>query len=160
MPIHKPVLEALRTGPVRRNLFGEVDHEQMKKDHEDLLQDDLKDKTCRWGFDFVGDVPLENNNFQWEAVPEDQVPALYRPSVVRQGVAGKLGAVMENLEEETEDDFESASCTSEKCSVAAQNVERMSETKQKDTVKRKQTNITDYYPAKRRAVKTARKSGQ
>ncbi|XP_023685125.1 cyclin-dependent kinase inhibitor 1 isoform X2 [Paramormyrops kingsleyae] len=154
MPINKPVLEALRTGPVRRNLFGQVDHEQMKKDHEDLLQDDLKDKTCRWGFDFVGDVPLENHDFQWVALPEDQVPALYRPSVVRQGMARKLGAVMENLEEEAEDDFESTSRT------AAQNVERMPETKQKYAVKRKQTNITDYYQAKRRAVKTPRKSGQ
>lgn len=142
MPIHKPVLEALRTGPVRRNLFGQVDHEQMKKDHEDLLQNDLQDKICRWGFDFVGDVPLENHDFQWVALPEDQVPALYHPSVVRQGMARKLGAVMENLEEEAEEDFESTSRTSEKCSLAAQNAERMPETKQKYAVKRKQTNIT------------------
>ncbi|KAK1152836.1 cyclin-dependent kinase inhibitor 1 [Acipenser oxyrinchus oxyrinchus] len=109
--------------PVCRSLFGPVDREQLRVEFQESMRKTLEEATCKWSFDFVNESPLQGGDFQWEGVPGNKVPALYRPCMVR---AGRQGA----------------QCVKERGS------------------KRKQTNITDFYPSKRRRVQSVRKLDQ
>ncbi|XP_028855092.1 cyclin-dependent kinase inhibitor 1 isoform X2 [Denticeps clupeoides] len=140
MSFHQRVLRSLGNGPVRRNLFGPVDREQLQLDYHRSLRKDLEDASRRWGFDFLTDTPLEGGDFQWEGVLGTKVPQLYRCDMPREDVLGYSGK--ENVSHALD---QSQERTPEKCSRS---------------LKRKQTNITDFYQAKRRVVATPRKSGQ
>lgn len=66
--------------PVRRSLFGPVDHEQSMQ----FLQRELKSisdsQRAKWNFDFTSGEPLndDNGNFEWQPVrSEDAVPVAY-----------------------------------------------------------------------------------
>ncbi|KPP65971.1 cyclin-dependent kinase inhibitor 1-like [Scleropages formosus] len=142
MPIEKRVLAALRSGSTRRILFGPVDHEGLRRDHQKLLRDDLEDASRRWGFDFLTDTPIEGSDFQWESVPVAKVPVLYRPSTVSVGEPQRLGAAPKPAVESVQRSRETVSCISESCNILSQNVESVPEVKQGHAVKRKQTNIT------------------
>lgn len=132
------ILRALGNGPTRRNLFGPVDREQLHLEYRDALRKDLEDASRRWSFDFVSERPLEGGDFQWEGVSGVRVPVLYRCCES----AGK----------------ENAPRTPERFSPVPQDVEKTPE--KRAELKRKQTNITDFYQAKKRQVATPRKSGQ
>ncbi|XP_073523313.1 uncharacterized protein [Phyllobates terribilis] len=54
---------------VRRNLFGEVDHEQLKKDFDTNMSDDLEKAQLKWNFDFKKEIPLEGK-YEWVRVEE------------------------------------------------------------------------------------------
>lgn len=45
--------------PVRRNLFGPVDHEKLAKDIKDEMDSIMVEKKRKWGFDFELDRPCE-----------------------------------------------------------------------------------------------------
>ncbi|KAL4658547.1 cyclin-dependent kinase inhibitor 1-like isoform X1 [Arapaima gigas] len=160
MPIDKRVLEALKGGSAQRRLFGPVDHEKLQRDHRKLLWADLQDASRRWGFNFLTDTPLEGSDFQWESVPVVKMPALYHPSIISIGELQNLRAAPEPEADDTQRSKEPVPCIPERCSIMSQNLENMPEARQNHGVKRKQTNITDFYQAKRRAVSTPRKSGQ
>ncbi|XP_039891027.1 cyclin-dependent kinase inhibitor 1D isoform X1 [Simochromis diagramma] len=73
----------LKAGPVRKNLFGPVDHQQLQQDFQRLLCMSVEVANKRWNFDFQSDVPLEGSNIQWEALRCQDVPAFYRSCTVR-----------------------------------------------------------------------------
>ncbi|XP_069801635.1 cyclin-dependent kinase inhibitor 1 [Dendropsophus ebraccatus] len=54
---------------VRRSLFGEVDHEQLKKDYEAAMSSTLEEAKRTWNFDFVNETPLKGD-YVWERVED------------------------------------------------------------------------------------------
>ncbi|XP_049422626.1 cyclin-dependent kinase inhibitor 1D isoform X2 [Epinephelus fuscoguttatus] len=73
----------LKVGPVRRNLFGPVDHQQLQKDFERLLCMNMEAAKKRWNFDFQSEMPGEGSNIEWEELRYQDVPAFYRSCTVR-----------------------------------------------------------------------------
>ncbi|KAM6927841.1 cyclin-dependent kinase inhibitor 1 [Xenentodon cancila] len=160
MSTHTRILSTReRKGPVRRNLFGPVDREQLHLEYQAALHKDLQEASQRWGFDFISDKPLESSDFKWEGVPGTKVPLLYRsntpgvePSdgkrVAVRMVTGRGKGV-----EPPQSEKENIPHTPEECGINLKSLQRTPE-------KRKQTNITDFYQAKRRVVWMPRKSGE
>uniref|UniRef100_A0A1A8BHB8 Cyclin-dependent kinase inhibitor domain-containing protein n=1 Tax=Nothobranchius kadleci TaxID=1051664 RepID=A0A1A8BHB8_NOTKA len=73
----------LKVGPVRRNLFGPVDHEQLQQDFQRLLHMTVEVASKRWGFDFQEDRPGEGADMEWVELECKDVPKFYRSRVVR-----------------------------------------------------------------------------
>ncbi|XP_028261935.1 cyclin-dependent kinase inhibitor 1 isoform X2 [Parambassis ranga] len=159
------ILSTLANGQARRNLFGPVDREQLQVEYQAALRKDLEEASQRWGFDFISDKPLESSDFQWEGVPGTRVPLLYRTCMLGQAegqrapgtaaVIPKRGRV-----ELPQSDKENIPRTPERCVLNMENWEKTPERRESAGVKRKQTNITDFYQAKRRVVGMPRKSGE
>ncbi|XP_026103421.1 cyclin-dependent kinase inhibitor 1-like [Carassius auratus] len=141
MAMDKRILQSLGNSRTRRNLFGPVDHEQLQLEYLDALRKDLEEASRRWSFDFLSETPLEGGDFLWEGVSEEKLPVLYRGSREVQP-RGK-----ENILR-----------IPKRFSTVPQDVEKTPE--KRSELKRKQTNITDFYQAKKRQVATPRKSGQ
>ncbi|XP_030633740.1 LOW QUALITY PROTEIN: cyclin-dependent kinase inhibitor 1 [Chanos chanos] len=166
MSSFKRILKSLGNGPTRRNLFGPVDREQFAaRNTNNALQKDLEEASNRWGFDFVTEKPLEGGDFQWEGVPDVKVPALYRSCMVGdlprvRGAESTSAAalVMEVSPGPSHNGKENIPCTLERYGDSHWGLEKTPEKRNK--LKRKQTNITDFYQAKRRVVATPRKTGQ
>lgn len=74
----------LKVGPVRRNLFGPVDHQQLQHDFQRLLCMSVEVANKRWNFDFQSDVPGQASNMEWEELRCQDVPTFYRSCTVRQ----------------------------------------------------------------------------
>ncbi|XP_034143020.1 cyclin-dependent kinase inhibitor 1 [Esox lucius] len=149
------VLTYLGESSARRNLFGPVDHEQLQQEYQDALNRDLEAACYRWGFDFRSEKPLAQGHFQWDGVPEAGVPLLYRP-------ADSAGLVWVGL---SHCGRENISCTPVKYRGNCHNLEETPEKEEnknsnENGLKRKQTNLTDFYQSKKRVVGTPRKSGQ
>ncbi|KAJ7999105.1 hypothetical protein DPEC_G00211960 [Dallia pectoralis] len=164
---HKSILNSVRKSPARRNLFGSVDHEQLKQEYQDTLSRDLKVACQRWGFDFRSDKPLAEGDFQWEMVPKSDVPLVYCPDVVGQGEeAQRVGGQEDSAEMVWVGrpcDRENIYCTPDKYRVSPHNLEKTldkEENVNENCLKRKQTNLTDFYQAQKRVVGMPRKSGQ
>lgn len=146
MATQKRVLSTLGNGPVRRNLFGPVDPDQLQVEYQAALQKDLEEASTRWGFDFILDKPLENSDFKWEGVPGNKVPLLYRSCMLNVGhseraaeaaVPPKRGRV-----EPSQSEKENIPCLLERCPINVENLEKTPEKRESTGVKRKQTNIT------------------
>nr|XP_046234846.1 cyclin-dependent kinase inhibitor 1D isoform X2 [Scatophagus argus] len=73
----------LKVGPVRRNLFGPVDHQQLQQDFERLLCMSVEVANKRWNFDFQSEKPGKGSNIEWEELRCQDVPAFYRSCTVR-----------------------------------------------------------------------------
>ncbi|KAM9845900.1 cyclin-dependent kinase inhibitor 1D isoform 2-T2 [Aulostomus maculatus] len=73
----------LKVGPVRRNLFGPVDHQQLQQDFQRLLCMSVEVANKRWNFDFESDVPKQGPNIEWEELRYQDVPMFYRSCTVR-----------------------------------------------------------------------------
>lgn len=58
-----------------KNLFGPVDHEELKKDLKGRLQEMEEAASARWNFDFSNHKPLPNGRYNWQAV--DDSPIFY-----------------------------------------------------------------------------------
>ncbi|XP_044021858.1 cyclin-dependent kinase inhibitor 1 isoform X2 [Siniperca chuatsi] len=158
MAAHQRIL----SGPARRNLFGPVDREELQTEYQAALRKDLEEASQRWGFDFISDKPLESSNFQWEGIPGAKVPLLYRSCMLglgqadgRRAVTPKGGRVGSPQSEK-----ENTPCTPERCALNLENLEKTPERREITGLKRKQTNITDFYQTKRRVVWMPRKSGE
>ncbi|KAM3877770.1 cyclin-dependent kinase inhibitor 1 [Diretmus argenteus] len=166
MATHKLILSTQRSGPTRRNLFGPVDREQLQAEYRAALRKDLEDASRRWGFDFVSEKPLEGGDFQWEGVPAIKVPLLYRSCMLELGqIEGQraAGATVDPWGARARpslSDKENIPHTLERCALDLDDWEKTPEKGQNTSLKRKQTNITDFYQAKRRVVFMPRKSGQ
>lgn len=157
MASHKPILTRRANGPVRRNLFGPVDSKQLQVEYRAAIRKDLEEASQRWGYDFISDKPLASSEFQWEGLPGTKVPVIYRPCLLGVGKAaghpkgGRLALQREkeNIPENPDD-----------CVGNLKNGERTPKKESSPGLKRKQTNITDFYQAKRRMVMMPRKSGE
>ncbi|KAK3512960.1 hypothetical protein QTP70_033008 [Hemibagrus guttatus] len=133
-------------GSARRCLFGAVDHEELRRDYTLLMRAELEDASRRWSFDFTTDKPQVGGDFEWVGLPEAQVPFLYREGTVGAEPRPKGAGPESDLEKED-------------IHKAPERHDGNTHSAEKHTLKRKQTNITDFYQAKRRVV-TTRKSGQ
>ncbi|XP_071376855.1 cyclin-dependent kinase inhibitor 1 isoform X2 [Centroberyx affinis] len=166
MATHKRILSVLGNGPTRRNLFGPVDREQLQAEYQAALRKDLEDASHRWGFDFVSEKPLEGGDFQWEGVPGTKVPLLYRPCMLGLGQVGGQRATGARVNRSRarvgppQSEKENIPRTPERRVLNLENLEKTPERGDNARLKRKQTNITDFYQAKKRVVWVPRKSGQ
>jgi len=153
MASHKQILRSLgNNGPIKRTLFGPfgpMDREQLQLDYQAALRKDLEDASRRWGFDFFSEKPLDGGDFQWEEISATKVPHLYRSSTVGQGHLKRQRVV--EVAVNSSPQKESILRAPQRCVFNHKNLEKSPE-KEKDEngkLKRKQTNITDFYPAKR-----------
>ncbi|XP_067361662.1 cyclin-dependent kinase inhibitor 1 isoform X1 [Channa argus] len=166
MATHGRILSVLKKGPARRNLFGPVDREQLQVEYQNALQKDLEEASQRWGFDFILDKPLESSDFQWEGISGTKVPLLYRSHVLYRGdakgqrVAEATVNPTQGRAETSQSEKENVPHTPERCLLNLENLEKTPEKGENAGVKRKQTNLTDFYQAKRRVVWMPRKSGE
>lgn len=65
-----------------RNLFGPVDHEQLQRDFEDKIKQQLEEAQQRWNFNFETETPLEGP-FKWERILVAEQPPQEAHSLVR-----------------------------------------------------------------------------
>lgn len=142
MASHKHILGTLGNGPVRRNLFGPVDRDQLQVEYQAALRKDLEDASIRWGFDFIYDKPMENSDFLWEGVPGSKVPPLYRsctldPKQPKRAAEPKVSRVSASSNEK-----ENIPCSPERCPLDMGSLEKTPEKRESMGLKRKQTNIT------------------
>lgn len=157
------ILTSLRSSRTRRNLFGPLDHAQLKLEYQNNLSKDREEASHRWGFDFLSGKPLHDADFQWEGVPDTTVPYLYRPCIVGR-VDGQTVRMVEASKGGVQADpsksgKEKIPCTNKRYTVNPQNLEKIPEMEGNEKLKRNQTIITDFYQAKRRAVETPQKLG-
>ncbi|XP_051977728.1 cyclin-dependent kinase inhibitor 1-like isoform X2 [Xyrauchen texanus] len=157
MSSHKRILRALGNGSTRRSLFGPVDHEQLQAEYRDALRKDLEDATRRWSFDFISEKPLEGGDFQWEGVSRVRVPVLYRSCQTEELSRPRGESSCDGLTDPTGVGKENIPKTPEQFVSVPQDMEKTPD--KNGALKRKQTNITDFYQAKKRLVDTPRKSG-
>ncbi|KAM6895246.1 cyclin-dependent kinase inhibitor 1D [Xenentodon cancila] len=73
----------LKVGPVRRNLFGSVNHQQLQQDFQRLLCMSVEEANKRWNFDFQSDSPGEGSSVEWMELRRQDVPAFYHSCMVR-----------------------------------------------------------------------------
>lgn len=69
-----------------RNLFGSVDHEELKKDLKGHLREMEEAASAKWGFDFANHTPLANGRLKWELVDSRDVPDFYTRQPRKKGV--------------------------------------------------------------------------
>lgn len=127
------------------------------------MRKDLEEASSRWGFDFILDKPLESSDFQWEGIPGAKVPLLYRSCMLDQGrvecqrVAKEVVTPKGGRGGPPQSEKENIPCSPERYAL---DLEKTPEKRENTGLKRKQTNITDFYQAKRRVVWMPRKSGE
>lgn len=68
-----------RRESVCRNLFGAVDHEQLRRDLKQRLREITEQDSRRWNFNFQTDTPM-CGRFQWEEIPSDCAASIYQES--------------------------------------------------------------------------------
>ncbi|XP_034381838.1 cyclin-dependent kinase inhibitor 1D [Cyclopterus lumpus] len=74
--------EVQKLKPVRRSLFGPVDHQQLKQDFQRLLSRNLEVAQKRWNFDFQHEKPGEGSDIEWEELRYQEAPTFYRSCTV------------------------------------------------------------------------------
>ncbi|XP_038562908.1 cyclin-dependent kinase inhibitor 1Bb [Micropterus salmoides] len=60
-----------------RNLFGSVDHEELKRDLKGHFREMEEAASAKWGFDFANHTPRVNGRLEWELVDYRDVPSFY-----------------------------------------------------------------------------------
>ncbi|XP_062317039.1 cyclin dependent kinase inhibitor 1Bb [Osmerus eperlanus] len=60
-----------------RNLFGPVDHEELRENLKGHLQEIEEASSAKWNFDFAKHMPLVNGKFEWELVDCNDLPNFY-----------------------------------------------------------------------------------
>ncbi|XP_066559150.1 cyclin-dependent kinase inhibitor 1 isoform X2 [Amia ocellicauda] len=151
------------TRAVRRSLFGRADPAQLQAECAAALRQELEASSRRWGFDFLNETPLQGGQFQWECVSGAKVPALYRSCMLSCRGQGALprpehGAGKENMPHTRKKNATHPVQESTPQKRLAPSLAPCQAPSQ--ALKRKQTNITDFYQTKKRVVATPRKSGQ
>ncbi|XP_022053383.1 cyclin-dependent kinase inhibitor 1D isoform X1 [Acanthochromis polyacanthus] len=143
----------LKVGPVRRNLFGPVDHQQLQKDFQRLLCMSVEVANKRWNFDFQSDVPGKGSSMEWEALRCQDVPVFYRSCMVQPVVRpaaettkGKRWASSSSSEGSPESSSSSGS-GDEYLEVTTRGCYRLQR-----PGKRRQAAITDFFKVKKRKL--------
>ncbi|XP_052646288.1 cyclin-dependent kinase inhibitor 1-like [Harpia harpyja] len=133
-----------KTTHARRNLFGPVDHEQLRRDFQHTLRDSVEGAQQKWNFDFLRDVPTEGL-LQWEELEGHDVPTFYHSCVVGdarrplQPLNRPLGRGGKSHH------FAQVMLTEKPKTSKKTGSKRISEGK-----KRRQASLTDHYSAKKR----------
>ncbi|XP_054044770.1 cyclin-dependent kinase inhibitor 1-like isoform X2 [Rissa tridactyla] len=136
-----------KTTHARRNLFGPVDHEQLRQDFQHMLRNNVEGAQQKWNFDFLWDMPAEGL-LQWEELEGHEVPAFYHSCMV-----GDAWRSLQRLNwplggEDKSHHFAQVALPEKPKTSKKTGGKRIVEGK-----KRRQMSFTDYYSAKRR-VKT------
>ncbi|XP_074907024.1 cyclin-dependent kinase inhibitor 1-like [Buteo buteo] len=136
-----------KTTRARRNLFGPVDHEQLRRDFQHMLCDSIEGAQQKWNFDFLQDVPTEGL-LQWEELEGHEVPTFYHSCVV-----GDARRPLQPLNQplgsgDKSHHFAQVTLTEKPKTSKKTGGKRISEGK-----RRRQTSQTDHYSAKQQ-VKT------
>ncbi|XP_071357642.1 cyclin-dependent kinase inhibitor 1D isoform X1 [Trachinotus anak] len=143
----------LKVGPVRRNLFGPVDHQQLQQDFQRLLCMNVEVANKRWNFDFQTDMPGEGSNIKWEELRCQDVPAFYRSCMVRPVVRAGVGAqkgtrrMSSSSGEGSPVSSSSSGSGDEYLEVTTRGCYRLQR-----SGKRRQSNITDFFKVKKRRL--------
>uniref|UniRef100_A0A670Y122 Cyclin-dependent kinase inhibitor domain-containing protein n=1 Tax=Pseudonaja textilis TaxID=8673 RepID=A0A670Y122_PSETE len=69
--------------PIRRNLFGPVDHDSLLQEFQSMMRSSLEQAKQRWNFDFFQEMPVVGL-LQWEELQGHEVPAFYHTHVARE----------------------------------------------------------------------------
>lgn len=147
---HPGSIEALRlkVGPVRRNLFGPVDHKQLQQDFQRVLHVGVEVANKRWNFDFQSDKPGPGPNIEWEELSCQEVPAFYRSCMVRpvRSGAGFKRRSSSSSEEDSPLSSSSSSSEEEYFEVTTRECYRL------PSGKRRQAVMTDFFKVKKRRL--------
>ncbi|KAM9335080.1 cyclin-dependent kinase inhibitor 1D isoform 2-T3 [Symphorus nematophorus] len=138
----------LKVGPVRRNLFGPVDHKQLQQDFERLLCMSVEVANKRWNFDFHSEMPGKGSNIEWEELRCQDVPAFYRSCTVRPVAPPQVKRRMSSSSGEGSPESSSSSGSGDEyLEVTTRGCYRL-----KWQGKRKQSAITDFFKVKKRKL--------
>uniref|UniRef100_A0A671VFT5 Cyclin-dependent kinase inhibitor 1-like n=2 Tax=Sparus aurata TaxID=8175 RepID=A0A671VFT5_SPAAU len=138
----------LKVGPVRRNLFGPVDHQQLQKDFERLLCMSVEVANKRWNFDFQSERPGEGSNIEWEELRCQDVPVFYRSCTVRPaGLPQNRRQISPSSGESSPRSSSSCGSGDEYLEVTTRGCYRL-----KRNGKRRQAAITDFFRVKKRKL--------
>ncbi|KAM3858743.1 cyclin-dependent kinase inhibitor 1D [Diretmus argenteus] len=137
----------LKVGPVRRNLFGPVDHRQLQEDFQRLLCMSVESANQRWNFDFQCDRPAQGSAVEWEELRCQDVPAFYRSCTVRRGVLGTKAPRRLSTSSGEGSPGSSSSSGDEYLEVTTRGCYRG-----QWPAKRSQRSITDFFKVKRRRL--------
>ncbi|XP_051976198.1 LOW QUALITY PROTEIN: uncharacterized protein cdkn1cb [Xyrauchen texanus] len=78
------ILPLLKRTSTCRNLFGPVDHDELKRELRSKLREMSERDQLRWNFNFSDGQPLDGD-LKWEGSPSEDCPALYRETAVSKG---------------------------------------------------------------------------
>uniref|UniRef100_A0A3Q3VW47 Cyclin-dependent kinase inhibitor domain-containing protein n=1 Tax=Mola mola TaxID=94237 RepID=A0A3Q3VW47_MOLML len=138
----------LKVGPVRRNLFGPVDHKQLQQDFERLLSLSVEVATKRWNFDFQNEKPVDGSSVEWEELKCQDVPTFYRSCMVRPVVRPPaLRRKSLSSDEGSQGSTSSSGSSDEYLEVTTRGYYRL-----KMRGKRRQSAITDFFKVKKRKL--------
>ncbi|XP_071389742.1 cyclin-dependent kinase inhibitor 1D [Centroberyx affinis] len=146
----------LKVGPVRRNLFGPVDHRQLQRDFQRLLCMSVEVANKRWNFDFQSDRPAQGSAVEWEELRCQDVPAFYRSCTVRRAVR-PAGGTMKTKAPRRPSPSSGGSSPSSKSSSSGSGDEYLEVTTKgcyrlQRLGKRRQPSITDFFKVKKRRL--------
>lgn len=147
--LHLGGIEALKlkVGPVRRNLFGPVDHQQLQKDFERLLCMSVEVANKRWNFDFQSEMPGEGSSVEWEELRCQDVPAFYRSCTVKPVVRPLRRKRPSSSREGSSGSSSSSGSGDEYLEVTTRECYRV-----KLLSKRRQSSITDFFKVKKMRI--------
>ncbi|XP_047437019.1 cyclin-dependent kinase inhibitor 1Ca [Mugil cephalus] len=146
---------------VCRNLFGPVDHDQLRRDLKQKLNEIAEEDSRRWNFNFQREAPLPGR-FQWEEMPADCAAPFYQESAQPEDAA-HASDPSEEVIDRLSDGEESARADQENCSSVSNTrkhpVEvtpvRRKRTHSKSAAKlRNNARITDFFTKRRRTTET------
>ncbi|KAG9337325.1 hypothetical protein AGOR_G00251490 [Albula goreensis] len=70
-----------------RNLFGSVDHEELRRDLKGHLQEMEQASSAKYNFDFENHKPLPSGRYDWQLVDSKDLPEFYsRPLRSSKGI--------------------------------------------------------------------------
>ncbi|XP_020326897.1 cyclin-dependent kinase inhibitor 1-like isoform X1 [Oncorhynchus kisutch] len=156
-------------GPVRRNLFGPVDHEQLQQDFQRHLGMSVESANKRWDFDFnTGQPAAKGASVEWEEMKCQDVPAFYRSCVLMKPVIGIDGqrAGRENVRLARASSPGLSSCGEEYLEVTTresytiQRPEKKTASQRAGAVKRRQAAITEFFVVKKRTTMHHKRSSR
>lgn len=158
-------VDALRLktpGPVRRNLFGPVDHSQLQQDFQALLAVGMDLAKVRWGFDFQSDRPAASSSaaadVEWEELRSEEVPAFYRGRTVRTAAAKQCcSSPASSVGESSPRSYSSISSSSGSGDEYLELTTRRRYSVQL-AEKRKQATMTDFFKVKKQKLDPAKGS--
>ncbi|MEQ2274002.1 hypothetical protein XENORESO_012338 [Xenotaenia resolanae] len=141
---------------VCRNLFGPVDHDQVRQDVQLKLKEIMEQDSQHWNFNFQSGIP-QLGRFQWEEIPTDCAASYYQESPKPMADVNSLktedsGRVSNNDEH--------LGTNQENCLSVSNTLKRANEmtpvwrkrSVSKAAVKSNNARITDYFTKRRRSL--------
>ncbi|XP_005811130.1 cyclin-dependent kinase inhibitor 1B-like [Xiphophorus maculatus] len=141
---------------VCRNLFGPVDHDQLRQDFQLKLKEMMSQDSQRWNFNFQSEMP-QLGRFQWEKILAGRAASFYQESpqpVVEVNSPRTEDDGSESNNDEllgtNQDNYLSVSNTLKR--PAERMPRRRKRSLSKPVAKSNDARITDYFAKRRRSV--------